>query len=120
MAAGMESSLSSLPPAFGMLSLSPHPLQTTQMGKSEADDSNWYITWAQKVREKHLYMVRKIPLLSWTISEVWETMATNINVASALYFLSLNNKNTNLICFLKKLKIKRTWTTKSNNASYSL
>lgn len=34
-------------------------------------------------------MVRKIPLLSWTISEVLETMVTNINVASALYILSL-------------------------------
>ena len=40
----------------------------------------------KQVREKHLCMVRKIPLLSW---EVLETMVTNINVASALCILSL-------------------------------
>lgn len=43
----------------------------------------------KQVRGKHLCMVRKIPLLSWTISEVTETMETNINVASALHILSL-------------------------------
>ena len=43
----------------------------------------------KQVREKHLCLVRKIPLLSWTISEVMETMETNINVASALYIFSL-------------------------------
>lgn len=43
----------------------------------------------KQVRQKHLCMVRKIPLLPWTISEVLETMETNINVASALCILSL-------------------------------
>lgn len=31
----------------------------------------------KQVREKHLCMVRKLPLLSWTFSEVTETMATS-------------------------------------------
>lgn len=59
----------------------------------------------KQVMEKHLRMVRKIPLLSWTISEVMETMATNINVASALYIFSLKQlkKKLNL---LEKKKVK--------------
>lgn len=40
----------------------------------------------KQVWEKHLCMVRKIPLFSW---EVLETMVTNINVTSALCILSL-------------------------------
>lgn len=71
--------------------------------------------------EKHLRMVRKIPLLSWTISEVMETMATNINVASALYIFSLKQlkKKLNLL-EKKKVKNKHNLDNKLQQVSFCL
>ena len=65
------------------------PCKQHRWGKEKQTIQTGTLRGHKQVREKHLCMVRKIPLLSWTISEVLETMVTNINVASALCILSL-------------------------------
>lgn len=76
-------------PPLAFLPFLPAPCKQHRWGGEKQTIQTGTLRGHKQVREKHLFMAKKIPLLSWTISEVTETMATNINVASALYSLSL-------------------------------